>query len=87
MTARELERARLLLHEEKMRQPVRVLFPCAAPRAVAVCKACGKMFERAAHVGKSRGFCGERCRDAFSSANRKGFTRRSHQYRLDGPKP
>jgi len=86
VTTRELDRILLARHDEKMRRPIKELFPSPAPRAVAACKACGKMFERAAHVGKSRGFCGERCRDAFSFVNRNGITR-SHQRRLDGPKP
>jgi hypothetical protein len=76
VTSRELERIALARHDENMRRPIKELFPNPAPRAVAVCKFCGKVYERAVTAGKSRGYCGDRCRDAAANPTR------GHQFRL-----
>ena len=70
MTARERERILLIEHDRRMRQPVSVLFPPNGPRMTSICRHCKTPYERSAHAGKSRGFCTERCRDAWCDERR-----------------
>lgn len=69
MTRREQERRWLVRHEEYMSRPVRELFPPQGPPMTSVCKQCGTTFVRSLFAGKSRGFCNERCRDAWCVAH------------------
>lgn len=62
---RAVEIARLIEHDERMRRPVRELFPPDGPQVTSVCRLCKTVYKRSAHRGKSRGFCTERCRDEW----------------------
>lgn len=64
------ERLSLARHEAWISQPVKVLFPFTGKKVPSRCRACGQWYERAAHAGKSRGFCDDRCRDAFVNGRR-----------------
>jgi endogenous inhibitor of DNA gyrase (YacG/DUF329 family) len=72
----DAEREELRRHEEWISQPVHVLFPPTSLRITSVCRHCKETYTRSAHAGKSRGFCTERCRDAWCNA-RKGRVSKS----------
>ena len=79
------ERRAFALHEAWISQPVSILFPPTGPRVTSLCRHCKESYTRSAHAGKVRGFCTERCRDAWCGKRRIEYGTRGPQSRRASP--
>lgn len=75
----DAEREELRRHEEWISQPVSILFPPVGPKVTSVCRHCKSTYTRSVASGKTRGFCTERCRDAWCAARKYGAHARAPQ--------